>query len=109
MKSVRMEAAGGKRSVFSHGHHKAFRFRVLGATEQAEEWVRAVREHAVAQQVRVKSTRLSHVDRGLDRGGEERGQQSDRRRARSCVRCCLFRSRGVDATPAGAPDDVQHR
>ena len=48
MKSLRL----GSSSVFQRGNHSSFRFRVLGASEQALAWVRAVETHSVSEQVR---------------------------------------------------------
>ena len=55
IKSARLQMGGkggGARGGFKTGKHKAFHFRVVGANDRTEEWVRAVQEHTVGQQVR---------------------------------------------------------
>ena len=68
LKSVRMEdsdggkgggccgccggGGGAKKGGFKQGHHKAFVFRTPSEAESVDEWVQAVRSHAVAHQVR---------------------------------------------------------
>jgi len=50
MKSARMDPNG--KSTFQQGNHSVFRFKVEGGVEHLDAWVRAVREHSVARQVR---------------------------------------------------------
>ena len=61
MKSARMDPKG--KVTFLQGHHSVFRFKVGGGAEHLEAWVRAVREHSVAGQVR---TANSNNDKDVD-------------------------------------------